>query len=80
MYSSITEKVRKDVSESMMFAIDVVLCGGNEVDMTEPWTQAMEQRGMRVSRPTTQWMECRSRKAEKASLLGAICQGDCGRI
>ena len=32
---ALTEKVRKEVPESMMFADDVVLCGGNEVDMIE---------------------------------------------
>ena len=29
-----TEGLRKDVPESMMFADDIVLCGGKEVDMT----------------------------------------------
>ena len=32
----LTEGVRKDLPESMMFADDVVLCGGREVDMTRP--------------------------------------------
>ena len=44
----LTEKVRKDVAESMMFADDVVLCGGNEVDMIEyleSWRKALEERG-----------------------------------
>ena len=31
----LTEGVRKEVPESMMFADDIVLCGGREVDMTE---------------------------------------------
>ena len=31
----LTEGVRKVVPESMMFADDIVLCGGREVDMTE---------------------------------------------
>ena len=32
---SVTEKVRKSVPESMMFADGVVLCVGNEVDVTQ---------------------------------------------
>ena len=31
----LTEGLRKEVPESMMFADDIVLCGGREVDMTE---------------------------------------------
>ena len=31
----LTEGVRKEVPESMMFADDIVLCGGREVDMTQ---------------------------------------------
>ena len=31
----LTEGVRKEVPESMMFADDIVLCGGREVDMTD---------------------------------------------
>ena len=43
----LTEKLRKDVPESMMLADDVVLCGGNEVDITEyleSWRKALEER------------------------------------
>ena len=53
----LTEGVRKEVPESMMFADDIVLCGGREVDMTEyldTWRTSLEERGMRVSRPKTQ--------------------------
>ena len=49
----LTEKVRKDVPESMMFADDVVLYGGNEVDMTEyleSGRKTLKEREMRVSR------------------------------
>ena len=52
----------------MMFADNVVLGGGNEVDMTEyleSWRNAVEERGMRVGRPATQWMECRFEQEEK---------------
>ena len=44
----------------MMFADDIVLCGGREVDMTEyldTWSKSLEERGMRVSRPKTQYMD-----------------------
>ena len=56
----LTEGVRKEVPESMMFADDIVLCGGREVDMTEyldTWRKSLEERGMRVSRPKTQFMD-----------------------
>ena len=46
----LTEGVRKEVPESMMFADDIVLCGGREVDMTEyldTWRKSLEERGMR---------------------------------
>ena len=44
----------------MMFADDIVLCGGREVDMTEyldTWRQYLEERGMRLSRPKIQFMD-----------------------
>ena len=56
----LTEGVRKEVPESTMFADDIVLCGGREVDMTEyldMWRESLEERGMRVSRPKTQFMD-----------------------
>ena len=56
----LTEGVKKEVPESMMFADDIVLCGGREVDMTEyldTWRKSLEERGMRVSRPKTQFMD-----------------------
>ena len=43
----LTEGVRKEVPECMMFADDIVLCGGREVDMTEyldTWRQSLEER------------------------------------
>ena len=48
----LTEDVRKDVPESMMFADDIVLCGDDETDMTEyleTWRRALEDRGMKIS-------------------------------
>ena len=50
----LTQDVRKDVPGSMMFADDIVLCGDDETDMTEyleTWRKALEERGMRISRP-----------------------------
>ena len=43
----LTEGVRKEVPESMMFADDIVLCGGREVDMTkymDTWRTSLEER------------------------------------
>ena len=62
---STTEGVRKEVPESMMFADDMVLCGGREIYMTEyldTWRTSLEERGMRISRPKTQlWISFLSR-------------------
>ena len=44
----------------MMFADDIVLCGDDETDMTEyleTWRRALEDRGMRISRPKTQFID-----------------------
>ena len=43
-----------------MFEDDIVLCGDDETDMTEyleTWRNALEERGMRISRPNTQFMD-----------------------
>ena len=56
----LTERVKKEAPESMLFADDIVLCGDKDVDMTEyleSWRKALEERGMRVSRPKTQFMD-----------------------
>ena len=56
----LTQDVRKDVPGSMMFADDILLCGDDETDMTEyleTWRKALEERGMRISRPKTQFMD-----------------------
>ena len=55
-----TEDVRKNVPGSMMFADDIVLCGDDETYMKEyleTWRKALEERGMRISRPKTQFMD-----------------------
>ena len=46
----LTERVRKEAPESMLFADDIVLCGDKDVDMTEyleSWRKALEERGCR---------------------------------
>ena len=56
----LTQDVRKDVPGSMMFADDIVLCGDDERDMREyleTRRKALEERGMRISRPKTQFMD-----------------------
>ena len=56
----LTERARKEAPESMLFADDIVLGGDKDVDMTEyleSWRKALEERGMRVSRPKTQFMD-----------------------
>ena len=56
----LTERARTEAPESMLFADDIVLCGDKDVDMTEyleSWRKALEERGMRVSRPKTQFMD-----------------------
>ena len=60
LMDALTEGVRREVPESMMFADDIVLCGGREVDMSEyldTWRKYLEERGMRLSRPKTQFMD-----------------------
>ena len=66
----LTEGVRKAVPESMMFADDIVLCGGREVHMTEyldTWRKYLEERGMRVSRPKTQFMDFHFEKSQQGN-------------
>ena len=46
-----TEKVTKEVPDSMVFEDDVVLCGSYEVDMTEyleSWRKLLEESEMNV--------------------------------
>ena len=60
----LTERVRKEAPDSMMIDDDIVLCGDKDVDMTEyleSWSEGqkdiLEERGMRVSRPKTQFID-----------------------
>ena len=41
----------------MMFADDILLCGDGETDITETWRKALEERGMRISRPKNKFMD-----------------------
>ena len=44
----LTERVRKEAPESMLFADDIVLCGDKDVDMTEyleSWRKALGREG-----------------------------------
>ena len=66
----LTEGVMKEVPESMMFADDIVLWGGREVDMTEyldTWRKSLEERGMRISRPKTQFMDFNFEKNQQGN-------------
>ena len=56
----LTEDVRKDVLEETMFADDIVLCGDDNTDKTqflETWMRALEDRGMRTSKPKPQFID-----------------------
>ena len=57
----LTEDLRKDVPGSMMFADDIVLCGDDDetvmTEYLETWRRALENRGIRISRPTTQFID-----------------------
>ena len=56
---TLTDDIRKEAPWSMMFADDVVLCSeekaGLEEDL-ERWRNALEKRGMKVSRAKTEYM------------------------
>ena len=55
----LTEDVRKDIPGSMMFADDIVLCGDDDTDMTEyleNWMRPLEDKGIRINTPTTQFI------------------------
>ena len=56
---SLTENIRKEAPWQMMFADDVVLCA-REKDVLEleleQWREALEKRGMKVSRAKTEYM------------------------
>ena len=68
----LTEDVRKDVPGSMLFADGIVLCRDDETDMTEyleTWMRALENRGMRISRPNmTEYSETWRRALENRGM------------
>ena len=59
MMDSLTENIRKEAPWQMMFAGDVVLCEREtyilELEM-EQWREAVEQRGIKMSRSKTEYM------------------------
>ena len=59
MMDSLTENIRKQALWPMMFADDVVLCARDkdvlELEL-EQWREALEKRGMKVSRAKTEYM------------------------
>ena len=65
-----------------MFADDIVLCGDDETDTTkymEIWRRALEDRGMRISRPKTQCIYFKFRQdnnqgRESVNILGEELQ------
>ena len=65
-----------------MFADEIVLCGDDETDMTEyldTWRRALEDRGMRISRPKTQFIDFKfgqgnGQGREPAKILGEELQ------
>ena len=59
MMDSLTENIRKETPWHMMFGDDVVLCAREknvlELEL-EQWVEALEKRGMKVSRAKTEYM------------------------
>ena len=88
----ITDEVRKDAPQNMMFADDIVLCGNtrNEVEEElELWREALERRGMKVSRGKTEYMHVNGeqdgtivlggveiKKASEFKYLGSMVQSN----
>ena len=73
----LTEKVMKEVPDSMVCADDVVMCVSNEVDMTEyldSWRKSLEESEMNVRHAVDQdTVDVRRfEQAERASLLGVF--------
>ena len=62
---ALTDGIRKDTPWQMMFADDVVLCATDKdslEDDLEIWREALEKRGMKISRTKTEYM-CLNGKA-----------------
>ena len=59
MMDSLTENIRKQAPWQMMFADDVVLCAREKDELElelEQWREALEKRGIKVSRANTEYM------------------------
>ena len=59
MMDSLTENIRKQAPWKMMFADDVVLCAREKDELElelEQWGEALEKRGMKVSKAKTEYM------------------------
>ena len=59
MMDSLTENTRKEAPWLMMFADDVVLCARGKYVLElelEQWREALEKRGVKVSRAKTEYM------------------------
>ena len=55
----LTENIRKDAPWDMLFADDIVLCRQNHRELEEDleiWRNALERRGLKVSRSKTEYM------------------------
>ena len=93
----LTEEVRREQPWNMLFADDIALCSETRQDaeeQLEEWREALEKRGMKVSRAKTEYMALNGRaddvihmqgtqvkKVEEFKYLGSTVQsnGDCDR-
>ena len=90
----LTDEVRRESPWNMMFADDIVICGETreEVEVSlERWRDALERRGMKVSRSKTEYMCVNERgegntmqmqgvevaKVHEFKYLGSTVQGNC---
>ena len=66
----VTERVRREAPWNMMYADDVVLLNDTKEDAEkelESWREALERRGLRVSRSKTEYL-CIGKQTEKAPI------------
>lgn len=69
----LTEEVRKEEPWNMMFADDIVLCSENRdeaEDQLERWREALEKRGMKVSRAKTEYLALNGRDEDRIRMQG----------
>ena len=70
----ITEEVRKEEPWNMLFADDIALCSEtrNEVEeQLERWRDALEKRGMKVSRAKTEYLALNGQDEDEIKIQGA---------